>query len=194
MLFREEVMRMAYGIFPYLQNLVVVFRNRSAYIRQIIAQVIVYISVVGKFRLMQYTFTDKAVAFQYLLRPLVVRITVGGDKAELKFVETIIKHSLYRFRHISFSPVRLVEPVSQHTYLRVFPLRVGDDADGADELSGVFQCYSPDILLTDKHVLENFARFFYRFMGSPSGIIAQIRILATSEECFCIIFPKRPDE
>ena len=53
MLFREEVMRMAYGIFPYLQNLVVVFRNRSAYIRQIIAQVIVYISVVGKFRLMQ---------------------------------------------------------------------------------------------------------------------------------------------
>ena len=161
------MMRIAYRCFPNLQNLIVIFRDGPAYIRKIIAQMVEYISIVCQFRLMQYAFIDKSISFKYLLRPLIMRIAIGSDKAELQFVESVVEYSLHRFRHISFTPIRFIKPLR------------------------IFQCYCPDILLSDKHILKNFTRFFYCFMGCPSGIIPKIRILTTSEKCFCIIFLKR---
>ena len=130
-----------------------------------------YIPVVCQFRLMQHAFIDKTVPFEHLLRPLVVRVAIGGDEAELQFVEPVIEYSLHRFCHISFAPIRFVKPVSQHTHLRIFPLQVGDDSDGTDKQLRVFQCHCPNILLADKHILKNLPRFLYRLMWRPSCII-----------------------
>lgn len=47
---------------------------------QVIALMVIYMSVISHFGLMKRTLMHKALAFQYLLRALVMGVTVSGDK------------------------------------------------------------------------------------------------------------------
>lgn len=76
---------------------------------QIMTQMVVHLPIVHQFRLMKYSLIHKSVPLQHLLRPLIMWITRGGNKAESEPVETIVQHRPYRFRHIAFSPMCLVE-------------------------------------------------------------------------------------
>lgn len=75
MFFRQEIMRVANGHFPYMEDFIIVFRSRLGDAGQVVALVVVDVSVVSQFCLMKCTFVDETVLFQYFLRTFIVRIT-----------------------------------------------------------------------------------------------------------------------
>ena len=132
MFFRQEIMRVANGHFPYMEDFIIVFRSRLGDAGQVVALVVVDVSVVSQFCLMKCTFVDETVLFQYFLRTFVVRITGRCDEAKPQFFKAIVEDTLHCFGHVSFAPIRFVEPVTQHSHLRIFAFRVGDNSYGTD--------------------------------------------------------------
>lgn len=63
MFFRQEIMRVANGHFPYMEDFIIVFRSRLGDAGQVVALVVVDVSVVSQFCLMKCTFIDETVLF-----------------------------------------------------------------------------------------------------------------------------------
>ena len=82
-LFCQKVVRGTHRLLPQLYQFIVILFGGACYIGNVVTFMIIYIPVIGKFCLMKYSFVDKSVSLQHLLRTFVVRITVGSDEAEL---------------------------------------------------------------------------------------------------------------
>ena len=132
MFFRQEIMRVANGHFPYMEDFIIVFRSRLGDAGQVVALVVVDVSVVSQFCLMKCTFIDETVLFQYFLRTFIVRITGRCDEAKPQFFKAIVEDTLHCFGHVPFAPMRFVEPVTQHSHLRIFAFRIGDNSYRTD--------------------------------------------------------------
>lgn len=63
MFFRQEIMCVANGHFPYIEDFIIIFRGRLGDAGQIVTLVVVDVSVVSQFCLMKCTFVDETVLF-----------------------------------------------------------------------------------------------------------------------------------
>ena len=79
--FRQEIMRVTDGRFPYMEDFFIIFRSRLGDAGEIITLVVVDISVVSQFCLMEGSFIDETVLFQDFLRTFIMWITSGSDEA-----------------------------------------------------------------------------------------------------------------
>lgn len=61
--FRQEIMCVTDGRFPYMKDFFIIFRSRLGDAGEIITLVVVDISVVSQFCLMKCTFVDETVLF-----------------------------------------------------------------------------------------------------------------------------------
>ena len=100
-----EIMRVANGHFPYMEDFIIVFRSRLGDAGQVVALVVVDVSVVSQFCLMKCTFIDETVLFQYFLRTFIVRITGRCNEAKPQFFKAIVEDTLHCFGHVSFAPI-----------------------------------------------------------------------------------------
>ena len=64
--FRQEIMRVTDGRFPYMEDFFIIFRSRLGDAGEIITLVVIDISVVSQFCLMKCTFVDENRSFSVL--------------------------------------------------------------------------------------------------------------------------------
>lgn len=89
--FRQEIMRVTDGRFPYMEDFFIIFRSRLGDAGEIITLVVVDISVVSQFCLMEGSFIDETVLFQDFLRTFIMWITSGSVRLSFNFSKPYLR-------------------------------------------------------------------------------------------------------
>lgn len=165
-----------------------------SFIRYGITGIIEYLSVITRLGEMKAPFVVEAALFKYPFRPVIERITIGGNQVEVQFFEPETKEGEHRFSCKSFPPIGFSDRISDHSYLIVLPFRIGDQADCAEELARFFQFDTENVFLVQENDFHYFAGFLETFVRFPSGVYTHVFIPAVFVDRFCIAFCDRTQD
>lgn len=135
---------------------------------------IVYLAGIRLKRHPDRSFILETAFFNDPLRPLVKRIMVGAEDQTIRLVKCITDDGLYRFRHVSLSPVVRMQGISNLPGFIVVAPFIAVEVYGSDQFSTIFFYHSPGLPFFDK-IPQNGFRFLQGSYRRPSRLRAYLR-------------------